>query len=90
MANYIDTDALGIGKANPEVFENKAYADGWNLAVDIILSAPAADVQKVKRAKWEIVDNYKAECTNCHRIRNIKTQCYWNFCPACGTKMLED
>ena len=46
MSRYIDKDALGIGRANPEVFENKAYADGWNSAVDIILSAPAIDAEE--------------------------------------------
>ena len=44
MSRYIDADALGIGKANRDVFENKAYADGWNAAIDIIESAPTADV----------------------------------------------
>ena len=36
MSRYINIDSLGIGKANPDVFENKAYADGWNSAIDII------------------------------------------------------
>lgn len=35
MSRYIDADALGIGKANRDAFENKAYADGWNAAIDI-------------------------------------------------------
>lgn len=30
MSRYIDADALGIGKANRDVFDNKSYADGWN------------------------------------------------------------
>lgn len=51
MSRYIDADALGIGKANRDVFENKAYADGWNAAIDIIESAPTADVAEVVRLK---------------------------------------
>ena len=51
MSRYIDADALGIGKANRDVFENKAYADGWNAAIDIIESAPTADVAEVVRCK---------------------------------------
>lgn len=49
MSRYIDAAALGIGKANRDVFENKAYADGWNAAIDIIASAPTADVAEVVR-----------------------------------------
>lgn len=47
MTEYIDREALGIGKCNPEVFEDKGYANGWNAAIEIILSAPAADVRPV-------------------------------------------
>lgn len=44
MPRYIDADALGIRRANREIFDNKAYADGWNAAIGIIESAPTADV----------------------------------------------
>lgn len=49
MIRYIDADALGICKANRDVFDNKAYADGWNAAIDIIESAPTADVAEAVR-----------------------------------------
>ena len=52
MSRYIDADALGIGKANRDVFDNKAYADGWNAAIGIIESAPTADVKEVRRGVW--------------------------------------
>lgn len=48
---------------------------------------PTADAREVKHARWETVGNYKVECTNCHHIRDIKTQCGWNFCPHCGAKI---
>ena len=51
MAEYIDRKALGIGKCNPDVFENKGYAEGWNSAIEIIENAPAADVVEVVRCK---------------------------------------
>lgn len=51
MSRYIDAAALGIGKANRDVFDSKAYADGWNAAIDIIESAPTADVAEVVRCK---------------------------------------
>ena len=47
MAEYIDRKALGIGKCNPEIFDDKGYANGWNAAIEIIQSAPAADVRPV-------------------------------------------
>lgn len=43
MADFIDRQSLGIGKCDPKVFENKAYAEDWNSAISIIESAPAAD-----------------------------------------------
>ena len=49
MVEYIEREALGIDKCNPEVFENKGYANGWNAAIDIIQNAPAADVVHVVR-----------------------------------------
>lgn len=52
MSRYIDAAALGIGKANRDVFENKSYADGWNAAIDIIESAPTVDVKEVRRGVW--------------------------------------
>ena len=47
MPEYIERDKLGICKCNPEVFEDKGYAKGWNAAIDIIQNAPAADVRPV-------------------------------------------
>lgn len=47
----IDADKIGIGKANPDVFENKAYADGWNSAIEIINTTPTVDAVAVIRCK---------------------------------------
>ena len=51
MSRYIDVDALGIGRANPDVFIRDEYARGWNLAIEIIENAPTADVVEVVRCK---------------------------------------
>lgn len=51
MSRYIDVDALGIGRANPDVFIREEYANGWNLAIEIIENAPTADVVEVVRCK---------------------------------------
>ena len=40
----IDAENLGIGKANPDAFERKDYAAGWNSALQAISeAAPAID-----------------------------------------------
>lgn len=42
--SLIDTNNLGIGKANPDVFERKDYAAGWNSALQAISeAAPTID-----------------------------------------------
>lgn len=53
MAEYIDRQALGVGKCNLDVSENKEFAKGWNAAIDIIQEAPAADVHEVKHGEKE-------------------------------------
>lgn len=44
---YIDMQALGIGRANPDIFLDKAYAAGWNAVVELLNDAPAANVVPV-------------------------------------------
>lgn len=51
MAEYIDRKALGIGKCNPDIFEDKGYANGWNSAIKNIEEAPTVDVVEVVRCK---------------------------------------
>ena len=91
MSRYIDSDKISAklmdeyhGMISDESM--KIYK-----IMQMLDNAPTADVQEVKHAKWEMVGNYKVECTNCHHVRDIKTQCGWNFCPICGAKIgLED
>lgn len=52
MGEYIDRKALGIGKCNPDIFEDKGYANGWNSAIKIIEEAPTVDVEPVKHGHW--------------------------------------
>ena len=47
----IDRAALGIGKANPDVFDKPEYARGWNNAVEIIQNAPTIDAENVVHCK---------------------------------------
>ena len=88
MVGYIDRQALGIGKCNPDVFENKGYAEGWNSAIEIIENAPAADVAPVKHGKWIKVtvlcgvDVLKCSVCGCEHPRRTT-----DFCCDCGAKM---
>lgn len=89
----IDADALGIGKAKREAFENPAYADGWNSAIDIINNAPTADAEPVKHGRWIHTDaaaswDAKDECSACHYATADRIDLsYFNYCPNCGAKM---
>lgn len=47
----IDADALGIGSAKREVFNDPQYADRWNSAIEIINNAPTVDAVPVVRCK---------------------------------------
>lgn len=89
MSNYIDRNIL-LEELNETQIEGDEYYKGLGRAKRIVCDQPTADAQEVKHAKWEVVGNYKVECTNCHHIRDIKTQCGWNFCPTCGAKIDEE
>ena len=51
MMRLIDADALGIDKANREMFDNKSYADGWNSAIEILKQAPTIEAEPVVHCK---------------------------------------
>lgn len=89
----IDADALGIGKAKPEVFENPAYADGWNSAIEIINNAPTLTLDDIiPHGRWiyhvdDLFPNESTmECSHCHG-EELLTLINDEYCPACGAKM---
>lgn len=43
MADLIDRGALGVGRCNPDVMLDPAYAAGWNGLLNIINNAPTID-----------------------------------------------
>lgn len=52
---------------------------------------PAADVAPVVHGEWILDAKNHCHCSRCLYGRNIETQIGWNYCPACGAKMiLED
>ena len=93
MNKYIDINALGIGKANPAVFENPEYANGWNSAIKILENAPAADVAPVRHGRWllEREPDGKPFCFHCSvcdsDFHYIGITVAYDYCPNCGAKM---
>ncbi len=86
MADFIDRQALGIGKCNPKVFENKAYAEGWNSAISIIESAPAADVRPERHGRWIKDSGGTIACSECGEEHEWETY-RASYCDTCGAKM---
>lgn len=93
MARYIDADRL-ISRLNTfNEWCKDERLQGSIFAVDVIKDEPTADVQPVRRGKWE-----KEEiCTNCKtNIEDLfEGEFYYNcedlrFCPHCGAKMIEE
>lgn len=83
---YIEREALGIGRCNSDIFENKYYADGWNSAIKIIEDATAADVVDVRHGKWlpqKFLGKKVYDCSECKMLGNP----IYRYCPHCGSKM---
>lgn len=80
MAEYIDRTALGIGYADPKLFDNPAYANGWNSAIKIINEAPAEDVVHVVRCKecinYETGKEYEPYCNHINGLDEAKPDDY--------------
>ena len=50
-----------------------------------IMRFPISDVQEVRHAKFELVDNGKGVCSNCHRLDSIDNLA--KYCRYCGAKI---
>ena len=84
----IDADALGIGKAKRDVFENPAYADGWNSAIEIIDHAPTIDPEELRpKGRWIHDINNLYGCSECLERETMPHKKLKNYCPNCGAKM---
>ena len=78
MRKYIDRAALFNSLSGAKTVEEIFAA---------IQAAPAADVQEIRRGRWEN-DGHTLACSNCHTI-NIRGVA-WDYCPHCGTAMIEE
>ena len=87
MPRYIDADNISL--KGIAVFDQ-------NLEILISLSdvrkalqmTPTADVQEVRHAKFELIDNGKGVCSNCHRLDFIDNLA--KYCRYCGARMDSD
>lgn len=89
MSRYIDADALGIDYCNPDVFENKGYADGWNSAIKFLKDAPTVNITLVQHSRWYY--HYRLKkfvCLECGFEEKHKPT--FKYCPNCGAKMDEE
>lgn len=78
MSKYIDRAALFNSLSGAKTVEEIFVA---------IQEAPAADVQEIRRGRWEN-DGHTLACSNCHTI-NIRGVA-WDYCPHCGAAMIEE
>lgn len=70
----IDADSLKMWKVRSGAYKEKAYADGWNRAVEIINQAETVDTAPVVHGRWILEvhkerANYRwhvsAKCSEC-------------------------
>ena len=71
-----------------------AYNTKFNAEINsIILSIPKENVQEVRHGKWIYVDGdlgwADCKCSECGYTDSFEdcTECFYKFCPECGTKM---
>lgn len=96
--DLISRKALGISRCNPDVFNNRAYGEGWNACIAIIEAAPAVDAAPVVHGRW-IEDRTDIVCSVCGaRYKDeivFMPDAYVNgkrydgleHCPHCGVRM---
>lgn len=101
MSRYIDLDKLGIGKANPDVFIDRGYAEGRNSIIDILEKADVENVVEKKRGTWNFPYWYavprifdkrlRVVCSACKRsVYMFDDELTYTFCPHshCGSENL--
>ena len=88
--SYIEREKIGL--TNFEILLcNHDYKEALKMLLDKIENIPAADVRPVVRGRWvkptRVPDSMLSECSVC----GFDTGAYtFNFCPNCGTDMMEE
>lgn len=89
MARYVDADlieykAICVPMLDGVLVRTKQL-DGFYAIKKDIEAIPTADVQEVIHAKFELVNNGKGVCSNCHRLDSIDDIA--KYCRYCGARM---
>ena len=79
MPRYIDVH-FAQQIADAELDSSNKGAVYW-----VFAHTPTADVQEIKHAKFELINNEKGVCSNCHRLDYIDNLA--KYCRYCGAKM---
>lgn len=77
---------------NPPVWTDEHIEELLNDFLVIPKDTPSANVAERKTATWlfphlepdDVTGHVYAECSNCHKVRIVD-----DFCPACGSRMVE-
>ena len=93
MAEYISRDEA-IERIQPHVKPQTVYGEGYLQAIEhataILELMPAADVQPIRRGRWErtAYPSFRI-CSECRAwwSSDITDNCFTNYCPKCGARM---
>lgn len=82
MPEYIEREAAtkAVMAAKWEIGSDAA------MAMQIVATAPAADVAPVVHGRWIPVDGGQHKCSRCHTVRKTDVA-RDHYCPNCGAKM---
>ena len=61
--------------------------------MDLIDDMPAVDVQPIRHGRWELTNNPSfRKCSECGAwwSSDITDNCFTNYCPKCGARMMKD
>ena len=98
MAKHIDRDGLidQLNTIRRYVDTNIPAISVMNGIIGTVEAQPVADVEPIKRGKWNVGfdgDGFVFECNVCKEIfyeidgENIDSALDFNYCPNCGAKM---
>ena len=79
MPRYIDADFAQL------IADAELDSSGKGTVCWVLAHTPTVNVQEVTHAKFELIDNGKGVCNNCHRVDRIDKLA--KYCRYCGARM---
>ena len=77
----IDANNLGVGKANPDAFERKDYAYGWNSALQAVTEAsPTIDPETLPVVRQLREELARVTAERDAAVADLKTMCDCDYC----------